>query len=108
MFIYTHILSYCLPGFMLDWHLSRMWKHLHDHFILLRGDVWVQKTNFNMSDHVFVCKGYRFCLSRFFYWILEIFAIFRNKIMSLFRIQWGRDRMVVGYTITDAISAYHH
>jgi len=31
-----------------------------------------------------------------------------NNILSLLRGHRGRDRMVVGFTVTCAISAYHH
>jgi hypothetical protein len=37
-----------------------------------------------------------------------LFAVLVRTILSLIRGRRGRDRMVVGFTTTCAISAYHH
>ena len=75
--------------------------------ISLRWEIWAHNTSLTtphqvkiVAGHVFVCKGYQFCVFlRFFYWILEIFrqsGIFLFFILFIIYLLPGPENLLDG------------
>ena len=52
----------------IDWNCVSF-THIYHFYLLLK---WVKQAR-KVGGHVFLCKGYWFCLFLLFYWILELF-----------------------------------